>query len=222
MSSIILLRHGQAAFGSANYDQLTPHGEAQASATGEFFRDRQFEFTRTISGPLLRQKETARLSLAPLGVTQREEATALDEFAEAGRLLTAAEKRTGILLLDQPDLPRSELLRHYQDQIKLWSDDAVRMDGVETIVEFRQRVATWFTDITNNHEPGQRLFVSTSGGVIAAIFCETLGLSNSVLASHMWNIENCSLTAISWSDKGRALRYFNQSAHLPPSLSSGI
>ena len=222
MSSLLLVRHGQAAFGSANYDQLTPYGEAQASATGDFLHERQFKFARTITGPLVRQKETARLALAPLGVSLHEEVNALNEFAEADRLLAAAEKRTGIKLVDQPDLPRSELLRHYQDQIKLWSDDAVRMEGVETIGEFRHRVVTWFNDITGDPGPGQRLFVSTSGGVISAMFCETLGLSNKVLAETMWNIENCSLTAITWSAHRRVIRYFNQTAHLPQSLSSSI
>jgi broad specificity phosphatase PhoE len=36
MASIYLIRHGQASFGSANYDQLSTLGQRQADVTGEF------------------------------------------------------------------------------------------------------------------------------------------------------------------------------------------
>ena len=39
MASLYLIRHGQASFGSANYDQLLPLGQRQADVSGQFFAD---------------------------------------------------------------------------------------------------------------------------------------------------------------------------------------
>ena len=38
MSTIYLVRHGQASFGAASYDQLSAKGEQQAQVVGDFFK----------------------------------------------------------------------------------------------------------------------------------------------------------------------------------------
>ena len=222
MSTLTLLRHGQAMFGSADYDRLTPYGEKQARACSEFWRLREVRFTRIIVGPCKRHMDTVRLAVVGLEAPQFEHEPLLNEFADATPVIKAAEARTGADLSDASTLPKSEIARIYGEQIRLWSDHDVPMEGVESINEFRQRVARWLASITASGEPGQQVLVSTSGGVICAVLAEILGLSNVTTGSLMWSIENCSLTGIAWSQKGLSLRYFNQTAHLPAGLTSGM
>ena len=58
MASLYLIRHGQASFGSANYDQLSPLGQRQADVSGRFFADTTLHFAQAVSGDLSRQRET--------------------------------------------------------------------------------------------------------------------------------------------------------------------
>lgn len=37
MTTIYLIRHGQASFGAKSYDQLSPNGELQAKLLGQYF-----------------------------------------------------------------------------------------------------------------------------------------------------------------------------------------
>lgn len=38
MTTIYLVRHGQASFGKSNYDELSENGEAQATLLGQYFK----------------------------------------------------------------------------------------------------------------------------------------------------------------------------------------
>jgi broad specificity phosphatase PhoE len=64
MASLYLIRHGQASFGSANYDQLSPLGQRQADISGRFFADVGLRFGQAVSGDLSRQQETGQRVLA--------------------------------------------------------------------------------------------------------------------------------------------------------------
>ena len=52
MASIYLVRHGQASFGAANYDQLSTLGQRQADLTGEFFARVGLSFDAAYAGSL--------------------------------------------------------------------------------------------------------------------------------------------------------------------------
>ena len=61
MSSLFLVRHGQASFLERNYDKLSPKGEAQSRMLGDYWAGLKLSFDRVYSGPRVRQRETARL-----------------------------------------------------------------------------------------------------------------------------------------------------------------
>ena len=63
MAELFLVRHAQAAFGTDDYDRLSPLGRMQAEVLGHYLRDCGIQFDAVFSGDLLRQKETARLAL---------------------------------------------------------------------------------------------------------------------------------------------------------------
>ena len=55
MGSLYLVRHGQASFGAANYDQLSDLGRRQCVRLGEYFAERGKRFDAVFTGTLTRQ-----------------------------------------------------------------------------------------------------------------------------------------------------------------------
>lgn len=54
MTTIYLVRHGQASFGKTNYDELSENGEAQAKILGQYFKKTITEQPLIISGAMQR------------------------------------------------------------------------------------------------------------------------------------------------------------------------
>ena len=50
MGMLYLVRHGQASFGAANYDQLSDLGQRQCQRLGKYFRDRGQRFDAVVRG----------------------------------------------------------------------------------------------------------------------------------------------------------------------------
>eukprot|EP01041_Mallomonas_annulata_P017263 gene17263-35647_t len=58
MGTLYLVRHGQASFGAADYDQLSPMGEQQSVRLGEYFKHKGLVFDHVLSGTLRRHQQT--------------------------------------------------------------------------------------------------------------------------------------------------------------------
>ncbi|MDY7574641.1 histidine phosphatase family protein [Actimicrobium sp. CCI2.3] len=222
MSTLTLLRHGQAAFGASDYDQLSPLGQLQAQATGEFFRQRGMRFDRVWIGPRRRHRFTAQLALAEIGGMMPEVDEGLDEFGEGEQLLAGAERRTGTRVLSDGSLDAATRLRLYAEEIRLWAEGRIVVEGVAPAAQFRARVGHWLRRATADTSSGQKVLGVTSAGVIAAVLCEVAGLPDSALAHYIGVIGNASLTGVVFSGKGAGLAYFNGTGHLAEDLLSGI
>lgn len=70
MTTLYLVRHGQASFTAANYDQLSELGYRQSAWLGEHFASRGITFSRAVCGTLERQRQTARSVLDAMGSGQ--------------------------------------------------------------------------------------------------------------------------------------------------------
>ncbi|MEZ4371750.1 MAG: histidine phosphatase family protein [Polyangiaceae bacterium] len=66
MSQLLLVRHGQASFLAANYDELSAQGREQSRLLGVHWRSLGLRIDRAICGPRRRQRDTARLCLDAL------------------------------------------------------------------------------------------------------------------------------------------------------------
>ena len=58
MGTLYLVRHGQASFGAADYDQLSARGREQGVRLGEHWRARGMQFDAVITGTLRRHTQT--------------------------------------------------------------------------------------------------------------------------------------------------------------------
>ncbi len=67
MGVLLLVRHGQASLGAADYDKLSDTGWRQAQITGARLAAADLVVDRVVSGALTRQRDTAQAVLAALG-----------------------------------------------------------------------------------------------------------------------------------------------------------
>ncbi|MCK9468951.1 MAG: histidine phosphatase family protein [Porticoccaceae bacterium] len=216
MSELILLRHGQAAFGNEHYDQLSTLGEAQARATGDFLQARKWQFDRVITGPRQRQRLTATLA-ARVTDSELHEDLRLDEFAEGSQILAAAEQRAG-----GPLENKKARLRAYMQEIRLWCNGDITIDGTASASDFCRTVDDWLESVTADPAPGQQLLAVTSAGVIAAVLCRVLNQPREAIADWMAVLGNASLTTLMFSRGRLSVREINSNGHLPVELLSGI
>ena len=59
MAELYLVRHGQASFGTDDYDRLSTLGEQQSVWLGEYLSERKIDFDHVIIGTQLRHRQTA-------------------------------------------------------------------------------------------------------------------------------------------------------------------
>ncbi len=217
------MRHGQASFGAPVYDQLSELGERQAHATGAHLRRLGRRFDMILSGPLARQKDTARAVMSGLPTEQLPiDEPALAEFAPADLILGSAGRHFDLRPQGQEALSRTEVLRHYDAQIRDWAAGRVSIDGAPSMATFRAQVRQWLRSITRAPQNGQMVLAVTSAGVIGTILCEVLGLADARMSELTRVISNASLTELAYSKGRRSLHCFNSDSHLAPDLRSGM
>ncbi|MGH3360391.1 MAG: histidine phosphatase family protein [Nocardioidaceae bacterium] len=210
MTLIVLVRHGQASWGQADYDVLSEHGHAQARTLGEAWRTAGFAPTRLLTGALRRHVETAagvqaglRSELSLEVVDGLEEFDGQDVFAEA---LSA----DGAF----PDIYDASVEERLDRSLHRW----IAADGTrsyrESFLEFRTRVRAAFDGLCGGLAAEDKVVVVTSGGVIASIVADLLGIGAArwpVLAAP---IVNSSIHKVMVRDGQSMLVSFNEHAHL--------
>lgn len=230
MAVIYLIRHGQASFGSEDYDRLSELGRRQAGMLGAHLRYSGATFDALISGTLRRQRDTAEGIAAALGpaapATSVKEA--FNEYDHAGVIrayLPMFMAQVGAPRgLSEADVFREHKLFEFafRFMVKAWMDNAPREDkALESWRNFCNRVSAGLAYAVATHEPKARVAIVTSGGTIAAALRAVLGLSNKRTLSMNWSIYNASLTQLYY---GRSARHedalllgFNNIAHLEQS-----
>jgi broad specificity phosphatase PhoE len=70
MSELYLVRHAQASFGAANYDQLSDLGHQQSRWLGEHLGKRGASFDTLVVGDMVRHHETMDGICAGMGMTR--------------------------------------------------------------------------------------------------------------------------------------------------------
>ncbi len=108
MGTLYLVRHGQASFGTHDYDRLSELGHKQSVRLGEYWRERGVAFDAVIAGTLRRHRETWEGIAEGLGLQQRDVLPwpGLNEYDSAAVIATIHPGE-----LAAPDTP--ELYRHH-------------------------------------------------------------------------------------------------------------
>jgi len=230
MSTLTLVRHGQATPFEEITDRLSPLGEAQSRKLGAFWARFQVGFDEVYSGPLRRQQHTAELvgeSYAEAG-RRWPEVQAMDEFGEydadgiTRKLVPALAEQNPQFrnLVESYEQARGgpDHNRHFQKMFEvvmaLWLEGEIEAPGVESWQAFRQRVHRGLRRITEGAGAGRRVAVFTSGGPIGAAVQLALDAPDRSALEVNWRIRNCSLTEFIFSRDRFSLDTFNATPHL--------
>jgi broad specificity phosphatase PhoE len=227
MALIYLIRHGQASFGSDDYDRLSELGRRQSAVLGTHLLRSNIPLDALICGAMRRQQDTAAEVAAALGErapAQRVEAAfnEYDHVAVIRAYLPLFMREIGTPRgLAEGNVLRDHKLFElaFRFMIKAWMDNRPHEhSGLEDWREFCARVSAGLERVLWNHGPKGKVAIVTSGGAIAAALRIVLGLSNKRTLAMNWSIYNASLTQLYY---GRSTRHddalllgFNNVAHL--------
>jgi len=210
MGVLLLVRHGQASLGTADYDRLSGIGRRQAQVTGARLAGIDLPVDRVVSGALTRQRDTAEPVLAALGWpgSRLRIDARLDEYDHVGVIARHTTEVTFATATADGETGRA-LQSTLEEAIGRWISGG---DGYgETHDTFIERVQGAIGDLVG--KPGGTVAV-TSGAVISAYCALSLGLPVERWPSLARLVVNASITKIISGRTGTSLVTFNDHAHL--------
>lgn len=217
VSVLYLVRHGQASFGAAEYDRLSPIGERQCELLAEHWaaigRDVDFVYT----GRLRRHRQSAaafQRARAAAGQPARE-VRSIENLAEYDYLsLLQAHARTLPEPLDWQRLGSDPKAfdRVLTAALERWI--AGTFGDVEPYEVFRHRCGTVIHDVMAEVGRGATAVVFGSAGSIGAGIQSLLGLSDMAAMRLKLTFHNSSVTRILFDGRRSTVESINVIAHL--------
>lgn len=225
MGSLLLVRHGQASFGAANYDQLSALGQRQCLRLGEYLGERSLGFEAVFSGTLARQRQS--LDCIAQGLGQVAGASALP-LAEQLPALDEYDSAAVIAAVHPQALPRSTQADAYRQHMRVlrlgltaWMEDHTAPAGMPSHAAFSAAIAGLLDRIRQTYS-GNVLLVS-SGGPIANAIAQVLGAPKVAAIDLNLRMLNSAVSEFAYTPKRHILQSFNTLPHLPqPAWSEAI
>lgn len=206
MPVVLLVRHGQASFGAADYDALSDVGRRQAQVVGAELARRGLRQPVASQGSLRRQRDTASLALAAAGVDVVADLDPRwDEYDHLGLLSRYLE----------PGLERPASSRELQGLLDRALEAWIRDAGGGWTTWAGDRTAA-VEDLASGLGRGRDAVVFTSGGVIAAVCAGLLGLQAGGVVALNRVMVNGGITKLVVGPSGTSLLSVNEHAHLDP------
>jgi broad specificity phosphatase PhoE len=224
MGTLYLVRHGQASFGAADYDNLSALGQQQSLRLGEYFRQKGLSFDTVLTGTLRRHGQTYAAIREGMGETTPAGDSAVRESASVAAPvfwpgLNEYDSEAVIAAihphkLEKPDTP--ELYRHHfrllRDGLTQWMNGVVSPKGMPSYREFQLGVTSALDHIRKNCD-GNVLIVS-SGGPIATAVGHVLGTTPETTIELNMRIRNSAVTEFTFNPKRHTLLTYNTLPHL--------
>jgi broad specificity phosphatase PhoE len=220
MSTLYLIRHGQASFGTDNYDQLSATGKEQVRTLGRYFAESGERIDYIYSGSLHRQTQTAEIIAHELGAAGPAISVepAFDEYDSDVILQTFAKSLTAeqLAAAGWPELrhDRKKFQFFLERAARAWVEAQIEAEEMTPWHGFHGRISTAIEHIMRTHGRSKTLLISTSGGVIGTIVARVLGLSNHMGIELNWAVHNASITRLFYSSEKVSLSMFNALPHL--------
>jgi broad specificity phosphatase PhoE len=212
---VFLARHGQASFGSTDYDRLSDLGRQQSRWLGEYFAARGLTFRRVMAGSLKRQRDTAAEVLA--GMNASAEITVhpgLNEYH--GEALYAAHTG-GRDSLEHQRADYNGYWRTLRAAMLAWSDGGLP-SVPETWGEFGARTRAAIDAAAAGLKRDEAALVVSSGGAISRAVVDIIGSPGATAVEFNLQFRNSGFCEIIAGGEGaqRKLRLvtFNALPHL--------
>jgi broad specificity phosphatase PhoE len=210
MAQMILVRHGQASFGSDDYDKLSDLGHQQATLLGEYLSQRDHEFDLVVTGDMLRHKQTADGILKAHKSVNIITDASWNEFDFDSIVKAYLRKYPK----QQPSAksPRSEWYKVLKSAMLSWSQQSLDLPNSETWIEFCGRVKKAYEFIQNSDH--KKVLVVSSGGAMAVFLMSLLNTSVEQAIAFNLQIKNTSVNHFFFNKAGFQLNSFNNVPHL--------
>jgi len=225
MGNLTLVRHGQASFFGADYDQLSAAGISQSRALGEHWADHGVRFDVAFVGPRRRHQQTHDA----VATVYRErglpwpDAVLVPELDEHEGLTVIRHVlqgngtvRADAVPTDPGEAGRERMLkeffRNYVAIMRDWARGAVVVPDVEGWQEFRTRTLRGLDAMCR---VDGRSVAFTSGGAVSSVAGWLLGLDEDRVVDLSAVLRNTGLTEVHHSGSRRHLISFNALPHLP-------
>jgi broad specificity phosphatase PhoE len=221
MSSLYLIRHGQASFGAADYDRLSELGLSQARQLGSHFAARGVELDAIYTGPCRRQIDTAAAMIAtakaagvtyptPVTIADFDEYPAFAIIARFGPDLARREPALSALL----DITSAGFEAAFIALMDRWVAGDIVAPEVESFAAFSARVTAAISAVTEREGRGKRIAVVTSGGPIAMAMRAALDLRAEVALRMAGIVANSGVAEFRYRGSRLTMFAFNQVCHL--------
>lgn len=203
MTTIYLIRHGQASFGAESYDKLSPNGELQAILLGQYFNQILKEAPYAVAGSMQRHQQTATLALAQcFPEVEFETDQAWNEFNHQ-QVFAQYEPRFNHPHLLKQDVeneinPRAYLAKIFEGAIGRWTGGEYHHEYDESWPHFKNRVESALQNLCDELAKTKPRYavVFTSGGVISVVAGKLLELNPNRTFALNWAITNASMTTL--------------------------
>jgi broad specificity phosphatase PhoE len=212
MGTLYLVRHGQASFGAADYDQLSDLGRRQCRELGRWFRERDVAFEAVLRGTLRRHEQ----SLAALAEGHGDLPAALpwpglNEY-DGEALVRAAHPALELPAdVTTPEAYRTHF-RLLREGLAAWIAGRTAPVGMPSWPDFVAGISGALDHVRQRHQ-GNVLVVS-SGGPIATAVSQVLGAPPEAMIDLNMRIRNSSLTEFAFTPKRHMLLSYNHLPHL--------
>jgi broad specificity phosphatase PhoE len=230
MSTLLMVRHGQASFGEIDYDRLSDMGVAQSVLLGEYWLRRGQSFDALFTGAQKRQIDTLTALRGVYRKAGRDLPEpvvneAFNEYDASGMLANFLP----ILLDEKPDLVETvnaalntegdTTIRRkaFQDILAIvmnrWIAGEIDPKSVESWARFTRRVVQGVEEIMAAFPAGKTVAVFTSGGPISAVMQYALETSDRIALSLGWAVKNASINEFKYTGDLFSLTGFNMTPH---------
>ncbi len=233
MALIILIRHGQASFGAANYDQLSTLGYVQAKHLGNLFAQQQQQFNQVWMGAMARHRQTAESCLTAASMDHALNVHAgLNEFDHEQVLMKLdstrfPDKHALMQCIAASQHPKKTLGKLFGEAMQRWQCGQFDDDYSETWQQFQSRSVNALHDIvaqsgldqsngqqdTQQHSLEHHSVVFSSGGVISVMVQHLMGLHDDATFQLNWALVNCGITQIRSDGTKHSILSINEHNH---------
>ncbi len=217
MGMLHLVRHGQASFGSHDYDRLSELGTRQCQALGRWYAERGQRFGAVLCGTLTRHRQSlAALAEGHGALPAATEFAGLNEY-DSEALLRAALADPALAPPEPPGPPTSPEgyrahFRLLRQALAAWTAGTLQAEGLPRHDAWRAGISE-VLDHVRSRSAGDVLLVS-SGGPIATATALVLGVGGAAWIDLNLQLRNSAVTEFSVNPRRVALHSFNSLPHL--------
>lgn len=214
MPTLYLVRHGQASFGAADYDNLSDLGVQQSQQLGRYFQSKAWRFDAVYAGTLRRHAQTFA------GIAQGMQSNQTP-WSRPG--LNEYDSDAVVAAIHPEPLSRERSPENYRKHFRLlrdglaaWMAGSAQPQGMPSYPDFVRGITDVLDEVRTEFGANEeaRILIVSSGGPISTAVGHVLETPAPTTIELNLRIRNTSLTEFAFTPKRHMLVTYNTLPHL--------